>query len=50
MTTPRSAAIERRPVIATVVSGLDYFFGLRKRIAEQKQRTAEKAAERDPVS
>ena len=37
-------------VFATVVSGLDYFFGLRKKIAEQKQRPAENpVADRDPV-
>ena len=37
-------------VAVTLISGADYFVGLRKRIAEQKRRTAEKAvAERDPV-
>jgi CDP-diacylglycerol---glycerol-3-phosphate 3-phosphatidyltransferase len=37
-------------VIATVLSGLDYFFGLRRRIAEQSKSTGEKAVpDRDPV-
>jgi hypothetical protein len=37
-------------VAATVISGLDYFFGLRKRLAEERaKRIAKEGGEGEPV-
>ena len=36
-------------VAATVISGLDYFFGLRKRLAEERERTVKERSEGEAV-